>query len=374
MNACRPFAPLRPTLRGVAYTLAALCLAHATGSRVANIALADTPPPLKVGFVYLGPVGDHGWTYGHEQARLAVEAHFGDRVETRAIENVAEGPDAERVFLSLADEGYNLIFANAFGHTRHALRATARNPELKIEVATGHQTGERVALFSARFYEARYAAGVIAGRMTQTDTIGYIASLPVPEVVRGINAFLLGMRSVNPHARIKVVWVHAWYDPVREGEAARVLLSQDADVLTQHTDSTAALQVAEAAGALAFGLASDMHSFAPRAHLTSIVNHWNDYYIERIELALAGTWESGTTWGGLASGMVSLSPYHNIPPATATEADAALAAVRDEGFAIFSGPLVDRDGKVRAKAGETLDDADLLSMDWFLEGVEGELP
>ena len=330
--------------------------------------------PFKACFVYLGPVGDHGWTYGHEQARLAVEERFAEAVETIAVENVPEGPEAERVLERLVREGCGLIFANAYGHTRPAIRVGRRHRHARIEVATGFETSPQVALFSGRFYEGRYAAGVLAAHASKTGLVGYIASLPVPEVVRGINAFLLGARSVNPDIRIRLAWVHAWYNPAREAEAARALINQGADILTQHTDSTAALQAAEEAGILALGLASDMHRFAPKAHITSIVNNWSPYYIARVEEAMAGAWESGFYWGGLKEGVVALSGYHNISAKAQAEAEAALKAVASGDLAIFTGPLADQEGRLRAAPGEVLDDEALLAMDWFLEGVEGSLP
>ncbi|MGR4000967.1 MAG: BMP family ABC transporter substrate-binding protein [Alphaproteobacteria bacterium] len=349
-------------------------LALLVGQAAPANAQSDPLRPLRIAFVYLGPVGDHGWTYGHEQARLAVEEHFGAKVETHFIENVPEGPESERVFESLVREGYDLIFANAYGYTRPAIRVGARHPGARIEVATGFATSPQVSLFSARFYEGRYAAGVLAAHKSESGIIGYIASLPVPEVVRGINAFLLGARSVRGDIRIKLSWVHAWYHPTREADAARVLIDQGADILTQHTDSTAGLQVAEAAGIYGFGLASDMHSFAPKAHLTSIVNHWDGYYIQRVQDVLDGSWESGNDWEGLDAGRVSLSPFHNLSPEAILAGEAAVASVLSGEVEIFAGPLVDREGRLRLEEGSILTDGDLLTMDWFLEGVEGELP
>ena len=330
--------------------------------------------PLKVAFVYLGPIGDHGWSYGHEQGRLAVQKHFGDQVQTHYVENIAEGPESERVFARLIQEGYKLIFANGYGHTRSAIRAARLDPEVRLEVATGSETSDQVALYSARFYEGRYVAGVIAGHMSQSGTAGYIASLPVPEVVRGINAFLLGMRSVNPQARLRLAWVHAWYDPPREADAARVLISQGADILTQHTDSTAALAVATEHGVLAFGLASDMHHFAPKNHLSSIVNLWDDYYIERVSAYREGTWQTGRTWRGFSGGMLAMSPYHNMPAVVAEAARQAEQAIRAGDLEIFAGALTDQASTERIRAGAVLDDTALLSMDWFLDGVDGALP
>ena len=330
--------------------------------------------PLKVAFVYLGPIGDHGWSYGHEQGRLAVQKHFGAQVETHFVEKIPEGPESERVFARLIQDGYKLIFANGYGHTRSAIRAARLDPEVRLEVATGSETSPQVALYSARFYEGRYIAGVIAGHLSQSGTAGYIASLPVPEVVRGINAFLLGMRSVNPDARLRLAWVHAWYDPPREADAARVLIGRGADILTQHTDSTAALGVAAEQGVKAFGLASDMHHFAPEIHLSSIVNLWDSYYIERVSAYLDGTWQSGRAWRGFDGGMLEMSAYHNMPAEVAEAARRVEAQIRAGDLQIFAGPLIDQAGAQRIAAGAVLDDTALLSMDWFLDGVDGSLP
>ncbi|MGR4000966.1 MAG: BMP family ABC transporter substrate-binding protein [Alphaproteobacteria bacterium] len=330
--------------------------------------------PLKVGFVYVGPVGDHGWTFRHDVGRRAIEEVFGDRVVTTFVESVAEGPDAERVISRLAQEGHGLIFTTSFGFMNPTIKAAARYPQVRFEHATGYKRADNVSTYAARFYEGRYVSGVIAAHLSEEGTIGYVGSFPIPEVVRGINAFLLGARSVREDVSVRVVWVSSWYDPGRERDAAQVLIDQGADVITQHTDSPAPLQAASEAGVFAFGQASDMIQFAPETQVTAIVDNWDQYYVNRTRAVLEGSWESGDTWGGLESGMVEMAAYTNIPAEVAAAARAAEAAVLSGEEKIFVGPLVSRDGVARARAGEVLDDGALLGMDWFLDGVEGELP
>lgn len=361
-------------LRALAFVCALALTLAATLTIAGAVQTADAQDKLKVGFVYVGPIGDHGWTFRHDVGRRAIEEAFPGRIETTFVESVSEGPDAERVIAQLVAEGHGLIFTTSFGFMNPTIKTASLHPDVRFEHATGYKRAENVSTYAGRFYEGRYVAGVIAGHMSESGTVGYVASFPIPEVVRGVNAFLLGMRSVNPEARIKVVWVNAWYDPGRERSATQALLDQGADVISQHTDSPAPLQAAEQAGALGFGQASDMGAFAPNAQLTAIVDNWDAYYIARTAAVLDGTWESTDTWGGLASGMVELAPYTNLPPEVAAEARAAAEAIRSSALAVFAGPLVDRAGVERVATGEVLDDGGALSMDWFLEGVEGELP
>lgn len=329
--------------------------------------------PLKIGFVYVGPVGDHGWTYQHDQGRQAVEAAFGDRVETTFVESVSEGPDAERVIRQLAASGHGLIFTTSFGFMDPTAKVARQFPEVAFEHATGYTRLPNLATYSARFYEGRTVIGTIAGRMTETNKIGYIASFPIPEVIRGINAATLAARAVNPEVEVQVVWVNTWYDPGREADAAKALIAQGADILMQHTDSPAALQVAEAAGVKAFGQASDMARFAPTAQLTAIVDDWAPYYIARTQAVLDGTWETGDSWKGLAEGEVVMAPYTNMPEAVAAEAAGVEAAIAQGERHPFTGPIADRDGTLRIPAGETASDEMLLGMTWFVEGVRGDL-
>jgi len=329
---------------------------------------------LKVGFVYVGPVGDFGWSYQHDQGRLAVEKEFGDKVETTYVESVPEGPDAERVIRQLAASGHGLIFTTSFGYMDPTLKIAKMFPNVKFEHATGYKRADNVSTYSARFYEGRYVIGTIAGMMTKTNKIGYIASVPIPEVVRGINAATLAARQVNPDITTQVIWVNSWYDPGKEADAAKALMSNGADIIMQHTDSPAALQAAENAGVLAFGQASDMIKFGPNAQMTAIIDDWSPYYIERVRAVLDDTWASQDSWKGLAAGEVVMAPYTNIPADVQAAAEKAAADVASGAVHPFTGPIKDRDGAERIAAGATADDGMMAGMDWFVEGVEGDLP
>ncbi|MFQ5565006.1 MAG: BMP family ABC transporter substrate-binding protein [Paracoccaceae bacterium] len=329
---------------------------------------------LKVGFVYVGPVGDFGWSYQHDQGRLAVEKEFGDRVETTYVESVPEGPDAERVIRQLAASGHGLIFTTSFGYMDPTIKIAKMFPNVRFEHATGYKRAENVATYIARFYEGRYVIGTIAGMMTKTNKIGYIASVPIPEVVRGINAATLAARAVNPDVTTQVIWVNSWYDPGKEADAAKALISNGADIIMQHTDSPAGLQTAENAGVYAFGQASDMIQFAPTKQLTAIIDNWAPYYIERVRAVLDGTWESQDSWKGLAAGEVQMAPYTNMPDDVVAAAQKAEADVASGAVHPFTGPIKDRDGNERIPAGATADDGMMLGMDWFVEGVLGDLP
>ncbi len=329
---------------------------------------------LRVGFVYVGPVGDHGWTYRHDVGRQAVEEHFGDQVVTRLVENVSEGPDAERVIRQLAT-GNDLIFTTSFGFMNPTERVARQFPDIKFEHCTGYKTAENMAVYNARFYEGRTVIGNIAGHLSQTGTIGYIASFPIPEVVMGINAFFLAGRKINPDLDIRIVWVNTWYDPGREADAARTLIDQGADILVQHTDSPAALQVAEERGVYAFGQASDMRSFAPNAQLTAIIDDWNDYYIERVQAAIDGTWESHNIWWGLKEGMVDIAPYGPaVPEEVAKEADEIKEAIIAGELHPFEGPIHNQAGEQVVGEGEHLSDEEILRMDYYVQGIQGRLP
>jgi len=331
--------------------------------------------PLKVGFVYVGPVGDHGWTYRHDIGRQAIEAEFGDKVETTFVESVSEGADAERVIRKLASSGHGLIFTTSFGYMNPTIKVAKQFPDVKFEHATGYKQADNVSTYSARFYEGRAILGTMAGMMTKTDTIGYIASFPIPEVVRGINAFSIAMRKVNPDAEIKVIWVNTWYDPGKEADAAKTLIDQGADIVTQHTDSPAALQVAEERGVLGFGQASDMSGFAPNAQLTAIIDDWNPYYIERVQAVLDGSWESMDTWKGIDSGMVGFPEYGpKVPDDVKAAADLIHDGIVDGSLHPFAGPIKNQAGEVIVAEGEVLDDGVLLGMDYYVEGVQGTLP
>lgn len=333
---------------------------------------ADGDKP-KVGFIYVGPTGDHGWNYRHDIGRQSVESELG--VKTTFVESVPEGADAERVIRQLAANGHEVIFTTSFGYMNPTVKVAKEFPDVKFEHATGYKRVDNVSTYSARFYEGRAVIGTIAGHMSKSGVVGYIASFPIPEVVRGINAFTLAMRKVNPDAVVKVVWVNTWYDPGKEGDAAKALIDQGADIITQHTDSPAALQVAEQRGVYAFGQASDMAAFAPTAHLTSIVNNWDPYYIERVKAVADGTWKSTDTWSGIRDGMVSFADYGDaVPENVRAAADAVKEGIANGSLHPFDGPVNNQAGEQVVGAGEHLDDGVLLGMDWYVEGVEGELP
>lgn len=329
----------------------------------------------KVGFIYVGPVGDHGWSYRHDQGRKAIEAALGDQVKTSFVESVSEGPDAQRVIRQLAASGHELIFTTSFGFMNPTLKVAKQFPKVKFEHATGYKRAANVSTYAARFYEGRYVVGTVAGRMTESNVIGYVASFPIPEVVRGINATIRAARAVNPKAVIKVVWVNSWYDPGKEADAAKTLIDQGADVILQHTDSPAPLQVAEQRGVWGVGQASDMSSFAPKAQLTAIIDNWDEYYVARTEAVISGNWKSGDTWGGIQSGMVGFAPWNAaIPAEVVAEAEQVKADIANGKLHPFQGPVVNQQGEEIVKVGDKLSDEALLGMNFYVQGVEGSLP
>ncbi|CCQ74705.1 BMP family ABC transporter substrate-binding protein [Magnetospira sp. QH-2] len=354
---------LRKTL-----TAAAVVLGLAAGS-------AQAADPTKIGFVYVGPIGDHGWSYQHDQGRLAVEKAFGDKVKTTYVEKVPEGADAQRVINQLASTGHDLIFTTSFGFMNPTLKVAKRFPKVKFEHATGFKRSNNVATYSSRFYEGRYVVGHIAGKMTKSNVLGYVASFPIPEVVRGINATILGARQVNPDVTIKVIWVNSWFDPGKEADAARALIDQGVDVILQHTDSPAPVQVAEERGVWAVGQASDMKRFGEKVHLTAIVDDWAPYYVQQTKALMDGTWKSMDTWGGLNTGMVKLTEYNPAIPADVVAlAEKIRMGIEDGSVHPFAGPIKGQDGKIVVKDGETLDDGALAGMKFYVEGVQGKLP
>jgi basic membrane protein A len=348
----------------------------AVTAAIAGLALAgQTLAETKVGFVYVGPIGDHGWSYRHDQGRLAIEKALGDQVKTSFVESVKEGPDAERVIRKLASSGHELIFTTSFGFMNPTLKVAGKFKQVKFEHATGYKRADNVSTYAGRFYEGRYVVGTIAGRMTKTNVIGYVASFPIPEVVRGINATIRAARAVNPKATIKVVWVNSWYDPGKEADAAKTLIDQGADIIMQHTDSPAPLQVAEQRGVWGVGQASDMSGFAPKAQLTAIVDDWDAYYISRAQAVIDGSWVSEDTWGGIKSGMVGFAPFNAaIPADVVAEAESIKQAIADGSLHPFAGPVVNQQGEQVIPAGQVLDDGALAGMSYYVEGVEGSLP
>ena len=341
----------------------------ATSLTAVSMATAET----KVGFVYVGPVGDHGWSYQHDQGRQVLEKELG--VKTTFVESVAEGADAERVIRQLASAGNDVIFTTSFGYMNPTLKVAKKFPKIKFEHATGYKRAKNVSTYSARFYEGRAILGTIAGKMTKSNIIGYVGSFPIPEVIRGIDAMTLAARKVNPDVKVKVVWVNSWFDPGKEGDAAKTLIDQGADIITQHTDSPAPLQVAEKRGVFAFGQASDMKSFAPKAQLTAIVDNWSDYYIARVKAAQDGSWKSGDTWDGIKPGMVKMAPYGDAVPEDVRKlADEVKASIVDGSFKPFQGPIKNQKGELVVKEGDELDDGVLAKLNWYVEGVEGTIP
>lgn len=332
------------------------------------------PPPLKVGFIYVGPANDGGWTQGHDQARQEMEAALGDRVETTYLESVPTGADADRQIERLVRAGNQLIFTTSFEFMDPTIRVAAQFPNVRFEHATGFKRADNVAIYNARFYEGRYVIGQIAARMSTTGVAGYIASFPIPEVVMGINAFLLGAQSVNPGFSLKVIWLYTWYDPGREADAAKALIDQGADILTQHTDSPAPLRIAEERGVHGFGQAHDMIAFAPNAQYTAIVDHWGSYYTERAQAMLDGTWSSTDIWYGLKEGMVQMAPFTNLPDDVVAMAEETIEAIKSGELHPFHGPIYRQDGTLAIPEGQVIPDADLLAMNWYVQGVDDRLP
>ena len=294
---------------------------------------------LKVGFIYLGPIGDLGWTYQHELARQALVKEFGDKIETTYLENVSEGPDSERSIEQLVRAGNKLIFTTSFGYMEPTLKVAKKYPNVHFEHATGYKRGKNMSTYSGRFYEGRYIQGVIAAKMSKSGVIGYIGSFPIPEVISGINATMLGAQSINPNIKIKIIWANSWFDPGKEADAAKALLDQGADVIMQHTDSPAAMQIASERGKLAFGQDSEMIKFGPKAQLTSIMDNWAPYYIERVKAELDGKWETSDTWGGLKSNLVVMAPYTNMPDDVMKLAMDTQAAITDGKLVPFKCPI-----------------------------------
>ncbi|HYE40564.1 MAG TPA: BMP family ABC transporter substrate-binding protein [Ramlibacter sp.] len=329
--------------------------------------------PLKVGFVYVAPLADAGWVRQHEEGRLAVQAAFGARVKTSYVENVAEGPDAERVIRDLAATGHKLIFTPSFGYMEPTLKVARDFPDVKFESITGYKTAANVAAANARYYEGRYLAGIAAGRMTQGNLAGYVAGFPIPEVLQGINAFTLGMRSVNPKAQVRVLWLNTWFDPGREREAAMALMDQGADVLAFHTATTAVMAAAQQRGKLAVAYHSDMRKVAPDAQLVAVTHQWGDYYKQRTQAVLDGTWKSVNVWGGVKEGMIRVGYFGSkVPKAVqdevlARQKDMAAGRVRP-----FAGPISDNAGKLVVAKGRALTDPQILAMDFLVAGVQGK--
>jgi basic membrane protein A and related proteins len=330
---------------------------------------------LKVGFIYLGPIGDLGWTYQHDLGRKAMEKALGDKVETTYLENVPETADAERSIEQLVRTGHKLIFATSFGYMDATLRIANKYPNVFFEHCAGYKRAKNMSSYDRRDYEGRYISGQIAAKMSKTGVIGYIVPFPIPPVIANINAMMLGAQSVRPDVKIKIIWVNTWFDPGKEADAAKALVDQGADILTQHTDSPAPTQIAEQRGILSFGEDTDMIKFGPHAQLTSVTDDWGGYYAKRAQAVIDGTWTSGDTFGGLDSGMVVMSPYTNMPDDVKKMAMDTEAALKSGKLHVFKCPITNQDGSaVECKGGDHLDEVQVRSMNWYVKGIDDKLP
>ena len=350
--------------------------APAPAPAAAASAPAPKPEPLKIAFAYVGPVGDGGWTFAHDNARKALEKEFGDKIKTSFVENVPESADAERVIRDMATQGNKLIFGTTFGYMEPMLKVAPDFKDVKFEHATGYKQADNMRTYDSRTYEGAYMAGIIAGKMTKSNTLGVVASIPIPEVIRNINSFTLGAQSVNPKVKTKVVWVNGWFDPPKETEAATSLMNGGADVLFQNTDSPAVLKAAEAKGKRAFGWDSDMTAYGPKAHLGSAIINWGPYYIKTTKEALDGSWKGGTgVWWGVKEGAIDLvSIAEDVPADIKTKVADVKKGLADGSFVIWKGPITDNTGKVQIAMDAVADDKFLDGLSFYVKGVEGKVP
>jgi basic membrane protein A len=354
--------------KNLAAALAAACFISPVFSQTA----APAKPPLKIGFVYVAPITEAGWVRQHEEGRKAVQSALQGRVSTTYVENVPEGADAERVIRDLAQQGHQLIFTPSFGYMEPTLKVAKDFPDVKFESITGYKTAANVAVANARYYEGRYLAGIAAGRLA--SSAGYVAGFPIPEVIQGINAFTLGMRSVNPAAEVKVVWLGAWFDPPREREAAMTLFNQGAEIIAFHTGSTAVMAAAQERGKLAIAYHSDMRKVAPDAQVLAVTHRWGDYYTRRARAVLDGSWQSGSLWGGVKDGMIRIDSFGpKVPKKVANEVLARQKDIAGGKLKPFAGPITDNEGQQVLAAGQTLSDAQILAMNFLVQGVQGKL-
>ena len=352
-----------------------IILALATSAAVLGFAVAaSAQDKTKICFIYVGSKTDGGYSEGHDRGRQELEKAMGDKIETAFLENVPEGPDAERAVERMARSGCALVFTTSFGFMDATIKVAQKFPDVKFEHATGFKSAENVGTYNARFYEGRYIQGVIAAKMSKKGVAGYIASFPIPEVVMGINAFMLGAQSVNPDFKVKIVWANTWADPGKEADAAKALADQGVDILTQHTDPTAPMQVAAERGIHAFGQASDMISAGPNTQLTAIVDTWGAYYIKRTQAVLDGTWKSEQIWDGLKDGILTMAPYTNMPDDVKKAAEDVEAKIRSGELHPFTGPVKKQDGSDWLAAGKVSDDGTLLGMNFYVAGVDDKLP
>jgi len=339
---------------------------------------AQTPSkaaePFKAGFVYVSPITEAGWTRQHDEGRKAVDKALGDQVKTSFVADVAEGADAERVIRDLAQQGHKIIFTPSFGYMEPTLKVAKDFPDVKFESVTGFKTAPNVAASNARYYEGRYLAGIAAGRMTQTNVAGYVAGFPIPEVLQGINAFTLGMRSVNPRAVVKVVWLNAWFDPPKEREAAMALFNQDVDVIAFHTGSTAVMAAAQERGKMAVAYHSDMRKTGPEAQIIAVTHQWGEYYTRRVKAAMNGTWTSGSVWGGVKDGMIRVGDFGpKVPQKVQAEVLRRQKEIGAGKLRPFAGPISDNEGHEVVAAQQSLSDAQILNMNYLVQGVVGRI-
>ena len=329
---------------------------------------------IKVGFIYVGPIGDHGWTYRHDIGRLDVEKHFGDKVETTYLESVKYGPDAERAIRAMAKGGADIIFATSFGYMEPMLKVAKEFPSVKFEHATGYKQAKNMSSYGLRLYQARHVQGVIAGMMTKTNKICYVGAYPIPEVIREINTYYLGAKKVNPKVDIDIVWVNTWYDPPKEADAAKVMMAEGCDMVAQHTDSPAPLQAAELLGKKGFGQASDQFKFAPKAQLTATIDNWSPYYIKKVQEVIDGNWKSENYFGHMNENVVQMAPFTNMPDNVKMEAAKIKQMIKDGKYFAFTGPIKDNTGKLQLKDGEVASDSHLNSMMYYVEGIDAKVP
>jgi simple sugar transport system substrate-binding protein len=352
----------------------ALALATTAAAIVGFAAVAEAAP-TKVCFVYVGSHTDGGYSQAHDLGRQQIQKEFGDKIETPYLENVPEGPDAERAIERLARSGCSLVFSTSFGFMDATVKVAAKFPKVKFEHATGFKTGPNLATYNSRFYEGRYILGQIAAKMSKKHGAAYLASFPIPEVVMGINAFEQGARSIDPSFKLKVVWVNTWFDPGKEADAAKAMVDQGVDILTQHTDTTAPMQVAEERGIHAFGQASDMIAAGPHAQLTSIVDTWGAYYSKRVHALLDGTWKPDQSWDGIKDGILTMAPYTNMPDDVKALAEKTQAEIEAGTLHPFKCPVLGQDGKaVECKGGTHLDAGQILGMNFYVKGVDDKIP
>jgi basic membrane protein A len=352
-----------------------LCAAAAAVSVAALSFSASAADKLKVGFIYLGPVGDFGWTYQHELARQMLVKELGDKIETTYLENVNEGPDSERSIEQLARTGHKLIFTTSFGYMDPTVKVAKKYPKTDFEHNTGFKRAANLGTYSGRFYEGRYIQGIIAAKMSKSGVLGYIGSFPIPEVISGINATMLGAQTVNPNIKVKIIWANTWFDPGKEADAAKALIDQGADVIMQHTDSPAAVQVAAQRGVFAFGQDSDMIKFGPKTQLTAVVDNWGPYYVRQVKAYLDGKWKPEDTWDGLKEKMVVMAPYTNMPDDVKKMAMDTEAAIIAGTLHPFKCPVIGQDGKpVECKGGTHLDAGQILSMNFYVKGIDDKMP